>query len=274
MFPATLMLASVVAFVPQSTDVQHIDASTPRDVQIRLAREAAPSEVGREATIYVLGPKGYEKVVGGKPNNAANETVHRAGPRPRQDPATDRSRGRGGVQIGTIPRAAKAGDCVYAFAAQPRLRSRQQEDDPFSRSPDVLRALRHGKRGGFGPWRSVLGSSRQARCADDRCSGFEPLTKVGSRVFPGMRVADSALVRWGKAARECGFWSRVAGGNCLGASEARPLSRAPFAEPTAAAGRSLALARSLARTRTPSPNIRRPHGPAAGPADARAHKTR
>src|SRR5260370_8674936 len=66
MFPATLMLASVVAFVPQSTDVQHVDASTPRDVQIQLARQAAPPEVGREATIYVLGPKGYEKAVEGK----------------------------------------------------------------------------------------------------------------------------------------------------------------------------------------------------------------
>jgi hypothetical protein len=40
---------------------------------------------------------------------------------------------------------------------------------------------------------------------------------VGSRVSPEMRVSDSAMVRRAKAARECGFWSRVAGGNCFGA---------------------------------------------------------
>jgi hypothetical protein len=39
-------------------------------------------------------------------------------------------------------------------------------------------------------------------------------------------------------------------------SAVRPLSRAPSAEPTAAAERSLALARFLARTRTPSSSIR------------------
>lgn len=37
------------------------DASVPRDDQIALAMTAAPAEVSSHATVYVLGPKGYEK---------------------------------------------------------------------------------------------------------------------------------------------------------------------------------------------------------------------
>ena len=38
-----------------------IDASTPRERQIELAMSAAPTEVSSKATIYILGPQGYEK---------------------------------------------------------------------------------------------------------------------------------------------------------------------------------------------------------------------
>ena len=37
------------------------DASMPRDQQITLAESAAPAGVSSKATVYVLGPKGYEK---------------------------------------------------------------------------------------------------------------------------------------------------------------------------------------------------------------------
>jgi hypothetical protein len=37
------------------------DASMPRERQIALAESAAPAEVSSKATIYVLGPNGYEK---------------------------------------------------------------------------------------------------------------------------------------------------------------------------------------------------------------------
>ena len=37
------------------------DASMPREQQITLAESAAPPEVSRNATVYVLGRKGYEK---------------------------------------------------------------------------------------------------------------------------------------------------------------------------------------------------------------------
>ncbi len=37
------------------------DASMPRDQQITLAESAAPAEVSSHATVYILGPKGYEK---------------------------------------------------------------------------------------------------------------------------------------------------------------------------------------------------------------------
>src|SRR5277367_341327 len=38
------------------------DASVPRERQIALAESAAPAEVSSKATVYILGPKGYEKV--------------------------------------------------------------------------------------------------------------------------------------------------------------------------------------------------------------------
>ena len=37
------------------------DASMPREQQIALAESAAPAEVSSKATVYVLGPRGYEK---------------------------------------------------------------------------------------------------------------------------------------------------------------------------------------------------------------------
>ncbi|MGB6333379.1 MAG: hypothetical protein WA416_12900 [Candidatus Sulfotelmatobacter sp.] len=43
-------------------EVHTIDASTPRERQIELALSAAPTEVSSKATVYILGPKGYEKV--------------------------------------------------------------------------------------------------------------------------------------------------------------------------------------------------------------------
>jgi hypothetical protein len=39
----------------------HYDASVPRDRQIQLALSAAPAELASKATVYILGPKGYEK---------------------------------------------------------------------------------------------------------------------------------------------------------------------------------------------------------------------
>jgi hypothetical protein len=39
-----------------------VDASTPRERQIELALSAAPTEVSSQATVYILGPKGYQKV--------------------------------------------------------------------------------------------------------------------------------------------------------------------------------------------------------------------
>jgi hypothetical protein len=44
--------------------VRRIDASTPKDVQIALALSAGPP-VSKAATVYVIGPKGYEKAQAG-----------------------------------------------------------------------------------------------------------------------------------------------------------------------------------------------------------------
>jgi hypothetical protein len=43
-------------------EVHLVTASTPRERQIELALSAAPTEVSSKASVYVLGPKGYEKV--------------------------------------------------------------------------------------------------------------------------------------------------------------------------------------------------------------------
>jgi hypothetical protein len=43
-------------------EVHLLDASMPRERQIELALSAAPIEVSSKAAIYILGPKGYEKV--------------------------------------------------------------------------------------------------------------------------------------------------------------------------------------------------------------------
>jgi hypothetical protein len=41
-------------------DVTHVDASTPRELQVRIAKLAAPREITERADIYVLGKHGYE----------------------------------------------------------------------------------------------------------------------------------------------------------------------------------------------------------------------
>jgi hypothetical protein len=43
-------------------EVHLIDASVPRERQIELALSAAPTGISSKATVYILGPKGYEKV--------------------------------------------------------------------------------------------------------------------------------------------------------------------------------------------------------------------
>jgi hypothetical protein len=56
-------LLSTTALIPATAQElpRVYDASMPRDQQIALAESAAPAEVSSKATVYVLGPKGYEK---------------------------------------------------------------------------------------------------------------------------------------------------------------------------------------------------------------------
>jgi hypothetical protein len=56
------LLSSTLAIQAMSQELPKVyDASMPRDQQIALAESAAPAEVSSKATVYVLGPKGYEK---------------------------------------------------------------------------------------------------------------------------------------------------------------------------------------------------------------------
>jgi hypothetical protein len=65
MFPRVLLFALAFALSVSAQEIEKLDASTPRDVQIRLAKEAAPAEVSEGATIMVLGKRGYEVAVKG-----------------------------------------------------------------------------------------------------------------------------------------------------------------------------------------------------------------
>src|SRR5215472_11161175 len=56
LFSSTALIPAIAQELPRA-----YDASMPRDQQITLAESAAPAEVSSKATVYVLGPKGYEK---------------------------------------------------------------------------------------------------------------------------------------------------------------------------------------------------------------------
>ena len=57
------VLTITVAMGGMAQDLPKVyDASVPRERQIALALSAAPAEVSSHATVYILGPKGYEKV--------------------------------------------------------------------------------------------------------------------------------------------------------------------------------------------------------------------
>jgi hypothetical protein len=60
---AVLFSSAAAQDKPQepSREMHLVGASTPRERQIELALSAAPTEVSGKATIYILGPKGYEK---------------------------------------------------------------------------------------------------------------------------------------------------------------------------------------------------------------------
>lgn len=60
----------------QDSVIKVYDASMPRDRQIELALSAAPPEVAKNASVYILGPKGYEKARGG--TNGVNCLVQRS----------------------------------------------------------------------------------------------------------------------------------------------------------------------------------------------------
>ncbi len=56
LFPSAAPIRAMAQELPRV-----FDASMPREHQIALAESAAPAEVSSKATVYVLGPKGYEK---------------------------------------------------------------------------------------------------------------------------------------------------------------------------------------------------------------------
>ena len=60
LFSSTALIPATAQELPRV-----YDASMPRDQQITLAESAAPSEVSSKATVYILGPKGYEKARAG-----------------------------------------------------------------------------------------------------------------------------------------------------------------------------------------------------------------
>ena len=61
-----LALISCAAAQQDLSQYDRVDANTPREIQIKMAEAAAPPEVSRDATILVLGKKGYEQARAGK----------------------------------------------------------------------------------------------------------------------------------------------------------------------------------------------------------------
>lgn len=60
-----IILVMVIFRLATAQDISQIDENTPRDVQIRIARSAAPEEVSDHANIYTLERKGYQLAVEG-----------------------------------------------------------------------------------------------------------------------------------------------------------------------------------------------------------------
>src|ERR1700722_11627000 len=61
---AVLFSSAAAQDKPQEStrEVHLVTASTPREQQIQVALSAAPTEVSSKAAVYILGPKGYEKI--------------------------------------------------------------------------------------------------------------------------------------------------------------------------------------------------------------------
>ena len=57
-FAVVMMIAICLPSLAQ--DIDHVDANTPRDLQVRIARLAAPQAVSDRADVYILSKKGYE----------------------------------------------------------------------------------------------------------------------------------------------------------------------------------------------------------------------
>src|SRR5215472_4227458 len=57
---SVMIIIIALRFSSPAQDISHVDASTPREVQIRIASLAAPKEVSDHADVYVLGQRGYE----------------------------------------------------------------------------------------------------------------------------------------------------------------------------------------------------------------------
>jgi hypothetical protein len=55
-----LTTMTVVRLTSMAQDITHVDASTPWEVQVRIAKLAAPKEITDHADIYVLREHGYE----------------------------------------------------------------------------------------------------------------------------------------------------------------------------------------------------------------------
>jgi hypothetical protein len=60
-----LIIFAAVSSIAWTQDLRRVDGNTPRDVQIKIAKSAAPNEVADKADIYILGKYGYELAVKG-----------------------------------------------------------------------------------------------------------------------------------------------------------------------------------------------------------------
>jgi hypothetical protein len=74
----SILATILLPLVSLAQDIVNVDASTPRETQVRIARLAGPRRVSENAGIYVLGKSGYELAVKG--NNGFSCLIERERP--------------------------------------------------------------------------------------------------------------------------------------------------------------------------------------------------
>ena len=159
---AVLSSSAVAQDKPQEAtrEVHLVTASTPRERQIELALSAAPTEVSSKATVYVLGPKGYEKDREG--TNGFSCLVERSF--------------RGGVQTSSAPAcfdAEGSRSMMVAYLRREELRAQGKSEEEIKE--DIANGYKDGRFKVPGPgFLYMMSNENYVYNSESKKSGFVP----------------------------------------------------------------------------------------------------